>query len=51
MKKFVKVVLPVAFIASTGLALIACEEKKPTPPAKAPENPPAKAPEKAPEGK
>mgnify|MGYP000947240447 CR=1 FL=1 len=39
MKKLVKVVLPIAFIASTGLGLIACEEKKATPPAK--QTPPA----------
>ena len=37
MKKAVKFVLPIAFIASSGVALIGCEEKKPTPtPAKQP---------------
>jgi hypothetical protein len=39
MKKVVKFVLPVAFLASTGIAVIGCEEKKPTPPAK--QTPPA----------
>jgi len=48
MKKLAQIVLPIAFLASAGVCLVGCEEKKAAAPVKAAEKATEKAAEKAP---